>query len=80
MNYMAIAKTNKSYRRISGAVIDNDDMLRAAALLGQTAQACERALRVVGVGEYSTDRGHGADYATTGGCFQDKSCYVGGIL
>ena len=57
---------------ICAAVVDNDDMLRAAGLLRQSAQAGECSLPAVEVGEYGADNRHARNYATGNGYMQDK--------
>ena len=44
------------------AVVDNDGVIGAAALLNQPVQAGKRTLRMTGVGENGTDDGHAQDY------------------
>ena len=61
---------------ICAAVVDDDDVLRTAGLLRQTAQARERTLAAVEVCKYGADFRHGRNYATERGHMQGKSCFL----
>ena len=61
---------------IGASVIDDNDVLRPAGLLRQTAQARERTLAAVEMGEYGANDRHAGYYATGMFVMQGKNGYL----